>query len=190
MLIMIDNNNSESFRFQSSKYKLKSNNKKYNKISKYNKDENYEKHDKTKIVNDFLLKLDNNIYSEPKTMAQLNTIRRIMKMGIILDLDDDFSKNYQCPHCRITSKYNQKHNYVICGYSNEKSNEIQIEGCGKDWCLKCGKILCKSWFIDELYDVRNRFHDYKCCNKDAKRLGISYEKYCKCNNIFVDRNKN
>jgi len=64
----------------------------------------------------------------------------------------------KCPHCGY--RYSaQKHTiYTVCGYGG---GGYDWEGCGKDWCFKCGKMLCKSWEQDQLYLLTNRLHDQK-----------------------------
>ena len=50
----------------------------------------------------------------------------------------------KCPHCMHVNIINERTTYSICGY-----NDIMIgydwEGCGRDWCVTCGKKLCKKW---------------------------------------------
>ena len=40
--------------------------------------------------------------------------------------------------------------YVICGYINSNKG-YDWNGCGKDWCAKCNKMLCKSWDLNQLW---------------------------------------
>lgn len=91
----------------------------------------------------------------------------------------------KCPHCGYKCLMPKNTVYVVCGYSEFG---YDWEGCGKDWCFKCGKMLCKSWDQDQLYLPTNRFHDSKCCRKHSILSGREYpEDYCRCNNAFVLR---
>ena len=68
----------------------------------------------------------------------------------------------------------------------EKMNN---NGCGKDWCFRCGKKLCKSWFVDDLFNPENCFHTIKCCMLDAELKEENYYKtYCRCSTIHVEHN--
>lgn len=92
----------------------------------------------------------------------------------------------KCPHCGYKCSSSKSTVYMVCGYGE---SGYDWEGCGKDWCFKCGKMLCRSWEQDQLYLPTNRFHDSKCCMKHAIAGGYKYpENYCRCSNIFVSRN--
>lgn len=93
-------------------------------------------------------------------------------------------KIMKCPHCGNRNKSLSKTNYIICGYNERGYDE---SGCGKDWCFKCGKILCKNWKDHELNLMTNRYHDAKCCIKHAKKYDASYDNYCQCLNLYVCR---
>lgn len=134
--------------------------------------------------------------------AQINTIERVYKkkpfrpsyktLRQIRHSGQQFSGNYsmnaiskKCPHCGVKCTRENDSTYIICGYPDDG---YDMKGCGRDWCFKCNKFLCKTWHIDHLYDVRNKFHDEKCCREHAKKMGINYDKYyCHCDNLFVDR---
>lgn len=91
----------------------------------------------------------------------------------------------KCPHCGYKCSLSRDTIYTVCGYSE---SGYDWEGCGKDWCFRCGKMLCKNWEQDQLYLPTNRFHDSKCCKKNAILNGCKYpEDYCRCNNPFVLR---
>ena len=91
----------------------------------------------------------------------------------------------KCPHCSYKCSSSKNTVYIVCGYGD---TGYDWEGCGKDWCFKCAKILCKTWEHDQLYLPTNRFHDAKCCKKHAMSYGHKYpEDYCRCNNVFVFR---
>jgi hypothetical protein len=91
----------------------------------------------------------------------------------------------KCPHCGYKRSMPRDTTYVVCGYVD---SGYDWEGCGKDWCFKCGKMLCKNWEHDQLYLPTNRFHDSKCCRKHSILNGHKYpEDYCRCNSAFIIR---
>ena len=93
----------------------------------------------------------------------------------------------KCPHCGHSYKTNISSIYTICGYVDTKTG-FDHEGCGKDWCLKCEKKLCKSWYQNQLFLEMNRYHDNDCCRQFAAQHGDNYlEEYCFCNNQYVKR---
>lgn len=125
--------------------------------------------------------------------AQVNTLNRILekkpyKLNNILISNNN--KNYEvtkpCPHCGNIYKANINKEYVICGYT---SKGFDWYGCGYDWCFQCGKMLCKCWNIDQLFNRENRFHNNKCCKNDAKQSEYDYmADYCHCKrNRYVRR---
>jgi phage FluMu protein Com len=85
----------------------------------------------------------------------------------------------KCPHCGIQVRLNNMIEYVICGYIDNNKG-YDWNGCGKDWCAKCNKMLCKSWDHDQLFITINRSHDKKCCEKYAHDNNINYELFCSC----------
>lgn len=94
----------------------------------------------------------------------------------------------KCPHCGNNCNSSMLSTYVICGYTNNHTG-YDWKGCGKDWCFSCGKKLCKSWEINELFVEKNRYHDKNCCKKCSVVTGVDYiSKYCQCNNKNVNRN--
>jgi|AntRauTorckE6833_2_1112554.scaffolds.fasta_scaffold29992_2 hypothetical protein len=153
--------------------------------------------------------LINDIKNKTKDEAQINTINRIIKykkninykMNTIdqllkdeSELDDnlfiynDLKKIYKsCPHCNKLFIGNKKTNYLICGFTYKG---FDWKGCGKDWCFNCGKKLCKSWNINQLFNTNNRYHNDKCCKSHAHKLTENYtENYCHCKELYVNRNK-
>lgn len=135
------------------------------------------------------------ILLQTSDIAQIKTLTRIADMKpnkpqyiSMKELKQRNKENYitkKCPHCGYKRPMPKNTVYVVCGY-NESGYDW--EGCGKDWCFKCGKMLCKSWEQDQLYLPTNRFHDSKCCKKHAILSGQKYpEDYCRCNNAFVLR---
>lgn len=92
-----------------------------------------------------------------------------------------------CPHCDEDCIAPIDAEYTICGYTNSKTG-YNLVGCGKDWCFKCGKILCKKWDTHQLFLGTNKYHDGECCKKHAKDNNKLYpEEYCQCSNINVQR---
>lgn len=94
-----------------------------------------------------------------------------------------------CPNCSFKYIGNGLTTYVICGLEDEK-NGFNWDGCGKDWCFKCEKKLCKSWTNDKLFLSINRYHDANCCRMYAELNNEDYNNYCKCKNIYVNRLNN
>lgn len=93
-----------------------------------------------------------------------------------------------CPHCNHECNADTNASYVVCGYSDPKVG-YDWDGCGCDWCFRCGKILCKSWENNKLFVDQNCIHDDVCCRKHAKEHGKHYPNdYCQCNNEHVKRN--
>lgn len=120
--------------------------------------------------------------------VQINTLKRIIKNKPAKQLGDIESNKYfkDCPHCGRRRIGIDDVNYVICGYTNRG---YDWKGCGKDWCFKCGKKLCKNWKTDILFNKFNRQHDNKCCKNHASKNNIDYiNNYCQCTNEFVNRN--
>ena len=98
--------------------------------------------------------------------------------------DNDIPKctTKKCPHCKHAINMPDSTQYVICGYQNP-SQGYDWNGCGRDWCFHCGKMLCKKWEIDALCLQTNRSHDEECCSKHAKENNKVYpDDYCQCNN--------
>lgn len=91
-----------------------------------------------------------------------------------------------CPHCNIICKIPNDSEYVICGYLNNKGYDW--DGCGKDWCPKCDKILCKSWDKNKLFVSLNRIHNSICCKEFSENNILDYNNFCKCSsqNIKCD----
>ena len=85
----------------------------------------------------------------------------------------------RCPHCGIQTKLNNNIEYVICGYINSNKG-YDWNGCGKDWCTKCNKMLCKSWDSNQLFIPFNRTHDKNCCKQYAQDNEIDYNLFCQC----------
>lgn len=128
-------------------------------------------------------------------IAQIKTLTRIADMKqnkpqyiSIKELKQRNRENNitkKCPHCEYKCSMSKNTIYVICGYDE---SGYDWEGCGRDWCFRCSKILCKSWDHDQLYLPTNRYHDSKCCKRHSLTFGYKYpEDYCRCNNAFVIR---
>ena len=91
-----------------------------------------------------------------------------------------------CPHCNIVCKIPNDSEYVICGYLNNNKG-YDWDGCGKDWCPKCDKLLCKSWDKDKLFVSFNRIHNSTCCKEYAEKNLLDYNNFCKCSSQYVQR---
>lgn len=89
-----------------------------------------------------------------------------------------------CPHCGKKKTLDKDATYAICGYDR---NGFDWDGCQHDWCFRCGKKLCKSWHIDQLFNSNNRYHNERCCKSYAYKQGQHYkEYYCQCSKVYVD----
>jgi len=133
------------------------------------------------IIGDIEMHINDNV--------QLNTLKRIIKNkpNRNIGYNEDIIKYKDCPHCGRRRHGSDDICYVICGYTNRG---YDWKGCGKDWCFKCGKKLCKNWNLDMLFNKINRIHDGKCCKAHANKYRIAYDgNYCECSNEFVDRNQ-
>lgn len=149
--------------------------------------------DAEKIINDYS-KMTND-------KTQLKTLSRISKYKILRNINEEFpvvslpvvEKNEfpmitkNCPHCKNECTLSSNTEYTICGYTNSKTGYDKV-GCGKDWCFKCGKILCKKWETHQLFLFINKRHDGECCKKHAKENNKIYpQDYCNCQNLNVIR---
>lgn len=131
-------------------------------------------------------------------MIQLRSFHRAskskpMKSVKLTDAIYTFKKDHKmvisrkCPHCGHSCGTKTDTDYIVCGYSDPHLG-YDWTGCGKDWCFKCEKRLCKSWDTDQLFNNDNRFHDKSCCAQHAKDKGLNYpDDYCQCVNIHVKR---
>ena len=91
----------------------------------------------------------------------------------------------KCPHCSHAINMPNTTQYVICGYQNI-SFGYDWNGCGRDWCFQCNKILCKRWEVDNLHLILNRQHDNDCCSKHAfDNNNIYPDNYCQCYNTSI-----
>lgn len=124
--------------------------------------------------------------------AQLKTLLRLIKNKPSLNNVEKSKENglriiKNCPHCKKPCIASPNQEYIVCGY-NDTHNGYDWIGCGKDWCFRCGKKLCKNWNNDSLFNPQNRYHDKKCCRKDAEKNGLNYTNdYCQCSTSYVRR---
>jgi hypothetical protein len=137
----------------------------------------------------------NNLLQNTSDVAQIKTFSRIANSKPprpqFITLKELRQRNTEhiivknCPHCGHKCSSSKEKKYVICGYND---NGYDWEGCGNDWCFRCGKMYCKKWERDELYLPTNRFHNSKCCKKHARLNNKIYpDNYCMCKNIYVCR---
>lgn len=93
----------------------------------------------------------------------------------------------KCPHCSHVINLPENTQYVICGYHNTHVG-YDWNGCGRDWCFRCNKMLCKRWETNNLQLQMNRFHDEDCCLKHSIDNGYTYPNdYCQCNNGNINK---
>lgn len=147
------------------------------------------------VYYDDVIEQHGNLIKKVKDHLYLATISRLLKTKSSKPYEiiakDKEKHNYitkYCPHCNHELKTSEKDKeYAVCGYLD---NGYDFHGCGRDWCFKCEKKLCKQWGQDNLYIVYNRYHNSKCCCIYAKKNGDKYETdYCQCATVHVDRFK-
>lgn len=118
------------------------------------------------------------------TIAQLDTLKRIAQSKVSRCVKN--VKYGFCPHCGRKNNTIIDGIYGVCGFSPKG---YKWTGCGKDWCAKCSKKLCKQWAADKLFNKYNRYHSGKCCKKYAESVGENYEdNYCQCHDVFFKMN--
>jgi hypothetical protein len=106
------------------------------------------------------------------------------------DKSKDITTTKPCPHCGHTCTANIGTFYIVCGYGNIYKG-YDWDGCRKDWCFQCKKILCKTWDLDNLFVDENCIHNNECCKKHAQENNYVYpDDYCQCNNEHVQRGQN
>jgi hypothetical protein len=141
----------------------------------------YYYNDAEKIMQD----IENNITDQ----TQLNTFRKLIKDKPIRteNYKESNITNKNCPHCDKKYYGSYISPYMICGYN---AKGFDWKGCGRDWCFKCGKKLCKSWNNDFLFNKQNRLHDSKCCKNYASKMDLDYQtEFCHCKSDFVNRTR-
>lgn len=127
--------------------------------------------------------------------AQMRTFTRIadlkpskpqyISMKELRQRDRENMVTRKCPHCHHKCLLPRETLYAICGYGPDG---YDWEGCGRDWCFRCGRKLCKAWEQDQLYLPTNRFHDSKCCRRHSLLHGTKYpDHYCRCSTVYVCR---
>lgn len=123
-----------------------------------------------------------------RTMYRISNKKASKNNNEVVRPNKSYRITKPCPHCHYNVMADPNTTYVVCGYSNELLG-YDWNGCGRDWCFRCGKILCKKWNDNELFLDTNRFHDGECCKKHAKSNNMQYpDDYCQCTNKYVDRN--
>lgn len=125
-----------------------------------------------------------------KTLERIAHKKNYRKVKIIAkhtDCSQVHNITKKCPHCSHAVNMPDTTQYIICGYHNPNLG-YDWNGCGRDWCFHCNKMLCKRWEVDGLNLVSNRVHDEDCCSKHAKETGHKFpDDYCQCNNLnFID----
>lgn len=122
----------------------------------------------------------NILYQNTDDIIQKRIIERIIDSK---DYSNINSKNIsiniskKCPHCDKVYTKTSESDYVICGFTNKGYNS---SGCGRDWCFKCNKKLCKSWYKNQLFDLNNRLHNGICCKQYSVSKNENYNDYCNC----------
>ena len=144
------------------------------------------------------------IYSaRTNNIAQLNTFKRLLKNKLklpekVVQLKAETQEKNEiikmikkkCPHCGNECECAENTTYTICGYYDTRIG-YDLSGCGRDWCFKCEKKLCKIWEKNQLYLLMNRLHDNTCCLNHSKNENMKYpDDYCQCDNVNVCRRFN
>jgi hypothetical protein len=106
---------------------------------------------------------------------------RVVKLSEVVMNNTKFTGVRKCPHCYRKVEQNGDDDYSVCGFLPHKKNN---DGCGRDFCYRCGKKLCKRWQNDQLWVEQKRYHDSSCCKKYAEKTGdgIYPDDYCQCYN--------
>ena len=122
----------------------------------------------------------NVIYQKTDDIIQKKIIDKIIDNKKFSNLNKksitiNITKN--CPHCNKPYTKIHDSDYVICGFYDKGYNP---NGCGKDWCFKCEKILCKTWYKHQLFNYNNRHHNGICCKRHATIKHENYNNYCNC----------
>ena len=136
-----------------------------------------------------ILEILHKISNKTNDIVQINTIIRIanMKPNKTNNKFKRFKIKHNCPHCNISNMIDYDTDYAICGYTDVK-NGYNWEGCGRDWCTKCGKKLCKKWNENELFIPENRIHNSKCCLLYCNKIDNNYViDFCQCYSTRVIR---
>jgi len=141
------------------------------------------------IISKISERTNDEVYKKALERIALRKSHRVDRRQNMSNTDiDNITK--KCPHCSHALNMPDNTNYVICGYHNPNSG-YDWNGCGKDWCFHCNKMLCKSWIPDSLNLKMNRVHDDECCFKHSIDNGYKYpDDYCQCNHINIQRNNN
>jgi hypothetical protein len=142
-----------------------------------------------KTMSSTLETLNNCVYREDaeEIIAKNKQMRPVNKPKVDPPVEKKICVTKNCPHCSRECKNDINVEYTICGY-NDPHVGYDLQGCTKDWCFKCGKMLCKSWGSDELFLPMNRYHNSECCKIHAKENSKQYlEEYCQCVNDNVLR---
>jgi hypothetical protein len=130
-------------------------------------------------------------------ISQINTIIRVANSkpekynniinNIVKSKNKWFGISQNCPHCGISNMIDYDTDYAICGYTDVK-NGYNWEGCGRDWCTRCGKKLCKKWNENNLFIEENRIHDSECCLLYNNNIENNYIiDFCQCYSNYVNR---
>lgn len=123
-----------------------------------------------------------------KTLERIANRKYYKRLETIETTVTNISK--KCPHCSHVINMPENTGYVVCGYHNSTLG-YDWNGCGRDWCFQCNKMLCKCWEINALNLEMNRFHDDECCLKHSKENNNRYPNdYCQCNSMYVHREHN
>ena len=92
--------------------------------------------------------------------------------------NNQYNISKKCPHCFHILNMPATTQYVICGYHNSTYG-YDWNGCGRDWCFHCNKMLCKRWETNNLHLQMNRHHDDECCLIHAQENNYKYpDDYC------------
>jgi hypothetical protein len=99
------------------------------------------------------------------------------KMRPFVAMKTTYAVCKKCPHCGHINENARESNYIVCGYGFDG---FDWKGCGKDWCFRCEKKLCKKWDTDALYVMSNRKHNYYCCKSYCDKNNDDLNEYYKC----------
>lgn len=146
--------------------------------------------DALELLSKFTTRTTDDVYKKTlERITQKKHYRRIDYRHSVQNTTVNISK--KCPHCSHVLHMPEDTGYVICGY-HDTSKGFDWNGCGRDWCFHCSKMLCKKWELNLLNLQMNRSHDDECCAKHATENIYKYpDDYCQCNfnmNVYREHN--
>lgn len=144
------------------------------------------KEDASTLMSKVIARSSDDVYK--RAMERIINCKRYKIIGPMAgSVSVNICKKCPHPHCGHIINMATDTQYVICGYT-DPNHGYDWNGCGKDWCFQCNKILCKSWEFNRLHLEMNRTHDNDCCSQHANVNDHKYpDDYCQCNGIHMHK---